>query len=567
MYESFFQLSQRPFVAAPQVDRYFPGRIVEAARQTLARCVERAEGAGMLVGPSGSGKTLLLQLLAEHFRQDYAVALLSNGRLSTRRALLQAILFELCLPYRGMEEGELRLSLIDHLAPNPNCPNGMLLLIDEAHSLPLRLLEEVRMITNLVRNGQPRVRLVLSGSPALEERFTSPKLESFSQRITARCYLESFDQAETMAFVQSQISESGADPQSIFTLDALEAVHRATDGVPRLVNQVCDHALMLAYAGGTRQLDAMGIEEAWADLQQLPTPWNESASAGESESDQNVIEFGGLDGAEMDEAPADEVTSFDAAVGHEQETIDLDEQVEAPQPSEPIERLDEISQQMESIEADFEPAGTIGPEAQLAFERRVDPFAEPFAEEEVVIDRYDSLDSPLTLPCAAVDSAEGRIISEMLQPYQCAAEGPRLVLSDGHQSGPDAEVEPAAEDDASAVDEALSLSCHTVEAVDCWQNTSSESDRATHDDPVDERVSPALDPVMPMEPLSEAEEASTEFGSEIPAETDVCEDPSSDVVMIIEDEPPQVVRVDGSGSVPLVRRQEYRQLFANMRRG
>src|SRR5258708_400356 len=101
MYESFFQLNERPFSAAPRLDRYFPARAIEAARQTLTRCIERAEGAALLVGPSGSGKSLLCQLLADQFQSSFAVALLANGRLSSRRALLQAILFELGLPYRG----------------------------------------------------------------------------------------------------------------------------------------------------------------------------------------------------------------------------------------------------------------------------------------------------------------------------------------------------------------------------------------------------------------------------------------------------------------------------------
>ena len=137
------------------------------------------------------------------------MALLSSGRLSTRRALLQAILFELGQPYRGMDEGELRLALVDYLTAGEDCPQGMVLLVDEAHTLPLRLLEEIRMITNLVRDGQPAVRLVLAGGCVLEERFASPKLESFSQRIVARCYLESFNRTETQQYIRAQIDAAG----------------------------------------------------------------------------------------------------------------------------------------------------------------------------------------------------------------------------------------------------------------------------------------------------------------------------------------------------------------------
>ena len=175
-------------------------------------------------------------------------------------------------------------SLVDHLTPRSQSTEtsaNLLLIVDEAHSLPLRLLEELRLLSNLVRQGQPRVRLVLAGGPQFEERLASPKLESFNQRIAARCYLEALDRAQTIDYVRHQINEAGGSPDRLFTSDALGAVYQATDGIPRLINQVCDHALIMACAGGVRQLTAGGIEEAWADLQQLPTPWNASAGCTE----------------------------------------------------------------------------------------------------------------------------------------------------------------------------------------------------------------------------------------------------------------------------------------------
>src|SRR5690242_14561792 len=117
MYESYFGLSQRPFAAAPNPELCIGTPSFDASRQTLIRCVERAEGAGLIVGPAGTGKSLLCQILARHFRGRFQVAHLAGARLGTRRALLQNILFELKLPYRDMDEGELRLSLIDHLEP------------------------------------------------------------------------------------------------------------------------------------------------------------------------------------------------------------------------------------------------------------------------------------------------------------------------------------------------------------------------------------------------------------------------------------------------------------------
>jgi type II secretory pathway predicted ATPase ExeA len=392
MYESHFEFQTRPFVAAPRIEAYVPAALMEQARQTLIRCVERAEGPGLIVGPAGSGKSLLCQLLADYFRrQQFQVALLASARLSTRRALLQNILFELHLPYRGMEEGELRLSLIDHLEPRGSGLAGLLLLVDEAHTLPLRLLEEIRLICNFIRDGQPRVHLILAGSAELEERLASPKLESLQQRIAGRCYLQSFNCEETSHFIRQQVQRAGGD-ESLFTLDALKAVYSATDGVPRLVNQVCDHALVLSAVGGHTQIGADAIEEAWSDLQQLPAPWHQNSQR-ENAAASTVIEFGQLQDDEgvvfattPDAAPAAEsATESRAAVNLDR----IDRGLGALDSAEGIE-FGTLGDLYEDAQ-EFEPIGDAGTQVELTFLTPANPFGDGFDEEEIVIDRYATL--------------------------------------------------------------------------------------------------------------------------------------------------------------------------------
>ena len=401
MYEAFFGLQRRPFATVPQVEQYFAAAATENARQNLIRCIERGEGPAVVVGPSGAGKTLVCQLLAAHFRGVMRVAHLVRGRLSSRRALLQAILYELQQPYRGMDEGELRLALVDYVVNNETCPNGLLLLVDEAHLLPLRLLDELRMLTNVAADGQPRVRLTLAGNAEIEERLASPRLDSFTQRIVVRCYLEALNRGETEAYIRTRFQRAGGDADGVFPGDACLAVHRATDGVPRLVNQVCDHALLLACAAGIRRASAALVEEAWGDLQQLPTPWNGEQQPAKAASEA-VIEFGGLDDDDAEE------TAPPAAVGPPTlPMLRVSPQDDDAAP--PAESLEQIGDALSQLDDDFQPAGTIGPEVELVLQDPNDPFSETFEQEEWVTKRHTAeppaQEAPLPATTPSVEAA------------------------------------------------------------------------------------------------------------------------------------------------------------------
>ena len=383
MDDGCFGLSRRPFASVPQIEEYFSGAAMEDARTALARCIQRGEGTGLIMGPSGTGKTLLCLMLAKQFQRLFRVAMLPSGRLGNRRALFQAILYELGRPYRGMDEGELRLAVVDDVMAGDATSRGLVLLVDEAHTLPLRLLEELRLLTNLARGGQPLVRLVLAGSAQLEERFASPKLDSFNQRLAARCYLNAFNRTETQEYIHFQINQAGGQAEW-FSEQTCQNVFQATSGVPRLINQLCDHALLLAYVAGRREVLPADIEEAWADLQQLPTPWNGEAKTEPTEG--GVIEFGSLDdsGDEGVESRASG-PSAGAVPTLRISPIADDADVEFGEPSQQIHRIEQL---LAEADDDFQPAGSITPEVELHFEDEPHPFQEAFEHEEVIRDRY-----------------------------------------------------------------------------------------------------------------------------------------------------------------------------------
>jgi type II secretory pathway predicted ATPase ExeA len=333
------------------------------------------------MGPSGTGKTLLCLMLAKQFQRLFRVAMLPSGRLNNRRALFQAILYELGRPYRGMDEGELRLAVVDDVMAGDGNARGLVLLVDEAHTLSMRLLEELRLLTNLARAGQPLVRLILAGNASLEERFASPKLDSLNQRLAARCYLAAFNRTETQEYVQFQMNLAGGQAEW-FSEQTCQSVFQATGGVPRLVNQLCDHGMLLAYVAGRRDVLPADVEEAWADLQQLPTPWTSDAKS--EPTGGGVIEFGALD----DSA---ETTSEAFASGSSPDSPSLrisptTEEVEAEfaEPSQQIHRIEQLLAEAD----DFQPAGSIVPEVELHFEEEPHPFQETFEHEEVIRDRY-----------------------------------------------------------------------------------------------------------------------------------------------------------------------------------
>jgi type II secretory pathway predicted ATPase ExeA len=312
MLQNLLNASVQPFRATPDSRFYFEHPSIESARQTILRAVIRAEGPVVVLGGAGYGKSLLADLVADQLCQRLDIVLLQSARLNSRRALLQSILFELGLPYLDMSEGELRLSILDRLEPSPEtAPEGVLVLVDEAHTLHWKLIDELRLITNFKRNHQPRVRLALFGNMRLEETLASPQLESFNQRLAARCYLQPMSRSETTTYIQHQLQECGVDPVTVITQDGLNSVFAASEGIPRLINQLMTHAIWLATNSAQSPISAALINEAWSDLQQLPTPWTSGKS--DQDSTHLSIEFGNLPDDEDDHEELECLTQPDSA--------------------------------------------------------------------------------------------------------------------------------------------------------------------------------------------------------------------------------------------------------------
>jgi len=448
--------SPRPFAAAPDPRHYFPAVAIEETRQRVLRSIQRGEGPALVIGSAGLGKTMLLEVVAGQFRDQLHTVLLMGGQLCTRRALLQTILFQLNLPYRAMDESELRLSLLSYLQSQATHEQNtkahrLLLLVDEADALPPRLLEELRALINLSVSGQPLVHLVLAGNATLEEQFADPKLDLFSQRVAARNYLSAFGREETFQYVRAQVAAAGNDPDALFTSDGLEAIFAATDGAPRLINQLGDQLLWMVAETGYSPLDGVIVGQAWSELQQLPAPWNMQSN----EPVGSPVEYGELDSAEQDF----DLPSFDSAepavtnfvADHDSDDFDdMPASIPIHPQTQPI--LKDLEQVAPSFSEDDNETTTEFLTVDLTGEETYDatsdliaqlsthevpprvaandsassptknPFAEFFESEEIVLDRYSSFESQLLAEAPRVVNSSDTAFAQQLQGLEVAVE-------------------------------------------------------------------------------------------------------------------------------------------------
>lgn len=386
--------SSRPFMAVPRVQFYHPATVIDAGLQGIERAIRRAEGIGLVVGQPGTGKSLLLAMVAEHVRDDFDVALLSGARICTRRALWQSILSEIGEPYRGIDEGELRIAVVERIRGLAASGAGLVILVDEAQTLPTRLLEELRLLTN-VPTPLPAVHIVLAGPARLEEALAQPRMESLSQRIAVRVYLEPLDHAESCAYLRAQVRLAGLDWDALFEAGCDDAVFSATDGVPRLMNQLCDHVLVTV--GSARRVTAAAVAAAWRDIQRLPAPAAaptvapvEAAPRDDLEDypeGMGVIEFGGMDDLDGDIAES-------VAVAADPE----------PDP--------------DPAAAADDPWG--GPDVELVFDAGTDPFAE-FFEQDAAVKRYLMRGPDDFRDRRHVSSREGDVMGRLLESFEIPA--------------------------------------------------------------------------------------------------------------------------------------------------
>ncbi|QDU09279.1 ExeA family protein [Gimesia aquarii] len=276
MYETNFGFTDRPFTVSPSSDCFFEAAEHKHAIDELLVTVASLNGITILTGDAGTGKTAICRQLSSRLENQFQIQFVEHCNFPTVRALLQTLLYSLTDCYEKVSEQELRLALtaeirssyLAHLQP-------LLLIIDEAHLLSAPFLEELRVLSDISIDGKPALQLILSGQTDLEETLIQPALSSLNQRIGCQVFLDRMTRQESEEYIEYRIKRVTTETRSFFTEDAIKFITHVSDGLPRCLNQICDHSLMLAYVQDSSIVNESIAREAFSDLQQLPLHWND----------------------------------------------------------------------------------------------------------------------------------------------------------------------------------------------------------------------------------------------------------------------------------------------------
>jgi general secretion pathway protein A len=265
MYESYYQLREKPFSILPDPDLIYWGRMHSMAYTMLEFGVMNNAGFTVITGEIGSGKTTLVRHLLKKISPGFTVGLISNSP-QGRHELLQWILMSLRQPFDG-EYPNLFNRLMDFIYGQYANGRRTILIIDEAQNLEPEALEHLRMISNVNADKFQTLQLILVGQPQLRDLLLSPGLHQFAQRISSDFHLRPLEDREVANYIAFRLQAVGA-PRPLFTQQACALIATASGGIPRMINVLCDTALVYGFANDKKVVSDQLVRDVIADKQQ-----------------------------------------------------------------------------------------------------------------------------------------------------------------------------------------------------------------------------------------------------------------------------------------------------------
>jgi general secretion pathway protein A len=266
MYERFYQLRERPFALSPDPEYLYPSRVHQDALDHLRYGLESQAGFIVITGEIGSGKTTLLQAILRNIDNQTTVGRIVNTMLEPRE-LLESIMIDFGLDPAGKSKPLLLRDLSQFLVDQRLAGRLVLLVIDEAQNLGLGALEELRMLSNLETEKSKLLQIVLVGQPNLRDKLAAPELEQLRQRITVSYHLTPLDAEETHNYINHRLRHASIGTPVTFPREATDLIHARSRGVPRIVNVICDAALVFGYAEERSHFDAPTIHDVLQELE------------------------------------------------------------------------------------------------------------------------------------------------------------------------------------------------------------------------------------------------------------------------------------------------------------
>jgi len=270
MYESFYGLKERPFALLPDPSFLFMTKRHKTALTLLEYSLQNRQGFTVITGEVGCGKTTLINRLLDEVGPELKVGLM-NFTHNNFGEMAEWIMMAFGLEYRGKSKVELYDDFVQYLIREYAAGHPVVLIIDEAQNMGVKGLEEVRMLSNVNAQKDYLLHLILVGQPELQQLLQKDELRQLTQRVSVAYNLEPLKLQEVVAYIRHRLEVAGGDPD-LFTPAALRLIHAASDGVPRLVNTICDLALVYGFSAGERVVDGPVIRAVLRDRMRMGLP-------------------------------------------------------------------------------------------------------------------------------------------------------------------------------------------------------------------------------------------------------------------------------------------------------
>lgn len=266
MYNAFFGFTANPFNMSPDPAFLFRSAQHEEALANLIYGVQSRKGFIVLTGEVGTGKTTMLECLRDFLNsQQISFASLFNSRLTVEQ-FFEMLSYDLDLRCNRHSKTEVLITLNNTLLERASSGRTTVLIVDEAHNLDWDVLEEIRLLGNLENRRGKMLQIVLAGQQELDRKLEAPEFRQLKQRVALRCVLKGLDTQETAAYINSRMARAGLPDQTVFSPELIDEIRLRSQGIPRLVNAICDNLLLTSFAMETRTATLEMLEEVSADM-------------------------------------------------------------------------------------------------------------------------------------------------------------------------------------------------------------------------------------------------------------------------------------------------------------